>query len=883
MFMPDPTPSTKLKNSNSSQASNKILAKALYDYSARKDKEGELSYKKGAVLTIIQQDADGWWAAELDGKQGWVSSMYMQLIPNNQRTLPKTPLFEHKGQTLIKINDNDVLNTVETGDVKKIEQMPLTSNHLMLKDVKGNTLFMSALFFENFEMASWLLEKKSSFLEEKNRSGQTPLIYFKSLNQHRVVEWLYEYLPEAKMAAAKPTVPTLLSKNQTSDPSQAPKKISMPIKSILKKPAEKREMTNLDILIAVEQGDLNSIQQLDINNLFKQRDNEGHTLFMHALWFEQFEIAKWLKQRKQTFLQEKNTANLTPLIWLVCLGKLTAIEWILTNGASWEEKDGAGNSLLMIALNNERYETAAWLIQNNSKFLQEKDGGGLTPLIRNVCDGKLKQVQWLVAHGAKYREEKDSNGNSIFMIALANKKYEVARWLFEKKPEFMEGKDKFGNDIRFWLANNNYSEALNWLDENLIKPLLGLRELEPPKPAQINKPQVNTPPIPQTTAISPVQLSVDEVFAAARKGNLDKIRHINKYHPSLNHTDQQGNNLLKNALYYNHFNLADWLIQVKPLFLTEKDSNGDSVFIWAARYPKLEIMDWLYEKRPSFIREEFQNQLTPMTWAAAANEVSVMLWLNNHGIALVEKNSAGGFPLIMALMHDQKDAAVWLIKNGVSIQDNVNGHNLLIEMLIWKKYEMAEWLLQQRPAFLQDRDHLNNTVLMTLLNDNCIHGAEWILLKDQGLLRREGNNQHTPMSFFAGKGSIEIMKWLYSKGASLTEKTSKNNSPYEVACQHNKTEVMTWLEKQGAKPKVQPAAASAPPKPVYSAPAAARHTMYAPQQHPTTRVIYVNQPAPQRNTYAENMNATANLFNAVGRFENGLANDVNAFNNAFNP
>ena len=83
---------------------------------------------------------------------------------------------------------------------------------------------------------------------------------------------------------------------------------------------------------------------------------------------------------------------------------------------------------------------------------------------------------------------------------------------------------------------------------------------------------------------------------------------------------------------------------------------------------------------------------------------------------------------------------------------------------------------------------------------------------------------------------------------------------------------MIWLESQAAKPKSQPAAASAPNTPVYSTPAA-RQTMYAPpqQQCASTRIVYVNQPsAPARNTYAENLNATANLFNAVARFETGL-------------
>jgi len=56
----------------------KPIATALFDYTAAN--VNELSFSKGDKLTILQRDEEaGWWAAELNGKKGWVSSFYVQI------------------------------------------------------------------------------------------------------------------------------------------------------------------------------------------------------------------------------------------------------------------------------------------------------------------------------------------------------------------------------------------------------------------------------------------------------------------------------------------------------------------------------------------------------------------------------------------------------------------------------------------------------------------------------------------------------------------------------------------------------------------------------------------------------------------------------------
>jgi len=54
-------------------------ARALYNYDATN--ESELSFRGNDILLITEQDASGWWFAELNGKSGFIPSNYMEVLP----------------------------------------------------------------------------------------------------------------------------------------------------------------------------------------------------------------------------------------------------------------------------------------------------------------------------------------------------------------------------------------------------------------------------------------------------------------------------------------------------------------------------------------------------------------------------------------------------------------------------------------------------------------------------------------------------------------------------------------------------------------------------------------------------------------------------------
>ncbi|CAB4474879.1 hypothetical protein RhiirA5_351135 [Rhizophagus irregularis] len=63
--------------------------KAVYDFLT--EDTGELPFKSGDTLEILQKDDNGWWLAKKDGKQGWVPSNYLEEIKVAPKTNPALP------------------------------------------------------------------------------------------------------------------------------------------------------------------------------------------------------------------------------------------------------------------------------------------------------------------------------------------------------------------------------------------------------------------------------------------------------------------------------------------------------------------------------------------------------------------------------------------------------------------------------------------------------------------------------------------------------------------------------------------------------------------------------------------------------------------------
>ncbi|CAG8485432.1 14771_t:CDS:10 [Dentiscutata erythropus] len=82
-------------------AKPKQMYKATYDFAT--DDSGELQFKKGDTLEIIEKDDNGWWLAKMNDDQGWVPSNYLEEVKTapvpTRRNKPPPPAIPTKTAT----------------------------------------------------------------------------------------------------------------------------------------------------------------------------------------------------------------------------------------------------------------------------------------------------------------------------------------------------------------------------------------------------------------------------------------------------------------------------------------------------------------------------------------------------------------------------------------------------------------------------------------------------------------------------------------------------------------------------------------------------------------------------------------------------------------
>ena len=74
------------------------MAKVTFDYDA--ENNDELTLKEGDMVKVLDQEEEGWWKGELNGKIGVFPSNFVELVkgpppstdePQPERDLPKEP------------------------------------------------------------------------------------------------------------------------------------------------------------------------------------------------------------------------------------------------------------------------------------------------------------------------------------------------------------------------------------------------------------------------------------------------------------------------------------------------------------------------------------------------------------------------------------------------------------------------------------------------------------------------------------------------------------------------------------------------------------------------------------------------------------------------
>ncbi|CAI9734643.1 E3 ubiquitin-protein ligase SH3RF1-like isoform X1 [Octopus vulgaris] len=108
-----------------SNTKRQFEANALYSYEAKES--GDLSFKKGDIITICHQVDQNWYHGKLDGQEGYFPSSYVQVVNNFNSTVPQVKALydfdinDENEKDCLKFSKDEVLQLIRKVDDNWLE------------------------------------------------------------------------------------------------------------------------------------------------------------------------------------------------------------------------------------------------------------------------------------------------------------------------------------------------------------------------------------------------------------------------------------------------------------------------------------------------------------------------------------------------------------------------------------------------------------------------------------------------------------------------------------------------------------------------------------------------------------------------------------------
>lgn len=117
--------SLNINLSHTSGSKRQFEAKALYNYDAKEP--GDLSFKKGEIITVCRQIDQNWYYGELNGQDGYFPSSYVQVVSNFSSSVPQVKAlydFDIKDENekdCLKFQKDEILQLIRKVDDNWLE------------------------------------------------------------------------------------------------------------------------------------------------------------------------------------------------------------------------------------------------------------------------------------------------------------------------------------------------------------------------------------------------------------------------------------------------------------------------------------------------------------------------------------------------------------------------------------------------------------------------------------------------------------------------------------------------------------------------------------------------------------------------------------------
>jgi len=263
--------------------------------------------------------------------------------------------------------------------------------------------------------------------------------------------------------------------------------------------------------------------------------------------------------------------------------------------------------------------------------------------------------------------------------------------------------------------------------------------------------------------------------------------------------EQDGYTALTKAVYLDS---KDAVIALLDHAISVNKTTGDGVspLMIAVQNDNSEIMDLLL-KNNADVNQASPEGFTPLAIAAQEGHVKLAKTLLNRGANISARVVTGETPLLLAVHKGHRDMVKFLIENGASRNDTtaagmsaahiaaVNGNTLMLRLLSSLGFDLSSRTMQDgTPPIIAAAAAGQVGILHALMQ------------LDREIRLDETNDiMLSPFHVAASEGNLEVMEFLYMHGCDIDIQDEAGATPLFRAVQHNRSRVLRWLVKVGAR------------------------------------------------------------------------------------
>ncbi|XP_065346514.1 serine/threonine-protein phosphatase 6 regulatory ankyrin repeat subunit B-like [Cloeon dipterum] len=266
-------------------------------------------------------------------------------------------------------------------------------------------------------------------------------------------------------------------------------------------------------------------------------------------------------------------------------------------------------------------------------------------------------------------------------------------------------------------------------------------------------------------------------------------------------------NYLHFCVRWNKLKSAMFICYWKPDMINRKLAQGHSILHVAALYSDVKMFKWLVEKGASDLSEETGTAETSLHFAAKnkAHGNKIASYLVSMARDINAKNQFQETPLCVALLNENLSFAEEIVNLGAKLTTPVRNESLLFSCIRLKKLKSAEFILKKEEDMIRQRGSRGETVLHFAAEKSDLATCQWLMSKGADF-RALSDHGSSVMHFAASnkvKNGQKLVCYFSSFNLDLNAINDSKETPLYTALIKDNEDVFEELCKLGADPKVK--------------------------------------------------------------------------------